>query len=176
MNDVAAASLPAGWSIVDLAFGLGVLLSMLVGVWRGLLKELMSLIGWVVAYVCAQAFGAQAGLTLPVGEPGGRLNVVAGMMVVFVGAWLGWALLTWAVRQMVAASGLGGTDRALGGAFGLMRGVLVALVVTTLVSMTPVRQWEPWQTSRTVPWLHAMLEGLRPWLPLEVSRHLPVAA
>jgi membrane protein required for colicin V production len=171
----AAAAAPA-WSIVDLALGVGLLLSMLVGVWRGLLKEMLSLMGWVVAYFAAQWWGPKAGAFVPVGEAGTRLNVLAGMMVVFVAVWLGWAVLTWAVREIVRASGLGGTDRLLGGVFGLMRGMLVALVVYTLVSMTPMRQWAPWTESRAIPWLQVVVEGLRPVLPDEVVKFLPAAA
>lgn len=162
-------------SIVDLAVLIGLLLSMLVGLWRGLVTELLSLMGWAVAYFMAQWWGPAAGLTLPVGEPGTKINAAAGMLVVFVATWLGWVLLSWALRQIVHASGLSGTDRVLGAVFGLMRGVLVALVVYTLASMTPMTQWEPWTSSRAVPWLHAVLEGLRPLLPGEVLEFLPAA-
>lgn len=162
-------------SIVDLALILGLLLSMLVGLWRGLVTELLSLIGWVVAYFMAQWFGPQAGLLLPIGEPGSRLNVVAGMMVVFLATWLGWALLSWAVRQIVKASGLGGADRLLGALFGLLRGVAVALVLYTLASMTPIVEWAPWQASRGVPWLQVALEAVQPLLPPEVVKFLPAA-
>lgn len=164
------------WSIVDLALGIGLLLSMLVGVWRGLLREVLSLMGWGVAYFSAQWWGPEAGGWVPVGEPGTRVNVLAGMMVVFVAVWLGWAVLSWAVREIVRASGLSGADRLLGAVFGLMRGMLVALVVFTLVSMTPMTQWAPWQASRAVPCLRVVLDALRPVLPDEVVELLPKAA
>jgi membrane protein required for colicin V production len=82
-------------------------------------------------------------------------------------------LLAWAVTQMVKASGLGGTDRLLGAVFGLLRGVVVALAVVTLVSMTPLAQWGPWQASRGVGLLQIFLEGLRPVLPEQVVKFLP---
>lgn len=164
-----------GASIVDLALLLGLLLSMLVGLWRGLVTELLSLIGWVVAYFMAQWFGPQVGATLPIDEPGSRVNVLAGMMVVFLATWLGWAVLSWAVRQIVKASGLGGADRLLGAMFGLLRGVLVALVLYTLACMTPIVEWAPWQASRGVPWLHEGLEVIQPLLPPEVVKFLPSA-
>lgn len=164
------------WTLVDLAMGLGVLLSMCVGAWRGLVTELLSLLGWGVAYFTAQWFGPQAGWSLPVGEPGSRVNALAGMAVVFVAAWLAWALLSWALREMIRASGLSGTDRLLGAGFGMIRGLLVALVVYTLVSMTPLTQWAPWQEARTVPWLQVLMKGLKPMLPDDVSQYLPEAA
>jgi membrane protein required for colicin V production len=161
------------WSMVDLALGLGLGLSTLVGLWRGLIKEVLSLLGWGVAYFAAQWWGPQAAVWVPVGSLGSRLNLLAGMMVVFVLAWLCWALVMWAVRELVSATGLGGTDRLLGAAFGLMRGLLVALVAYTLLSMTPITHWAPWQASKALPWLAVVLQGLRPVLPAEVIRHLP---
>lgn len=163
------------WSIVDLALAIGLGLSVIVGAWRGLVTEVLSLIGWVVAYFAAQWWGPRAGLSLPVGEPGSRLNALAGMMLVFVAAWIGWALISWALRQVVKASGLSGTDRLLGAGFGLMRGLLVALVLYTVIGMTPMTQWAPWQNARAVPWLAVALEAVRPMLPQDVVKYLPSA-
>lgn len=161
------------WSLIDLILMIGLGLSMIVGIWRGFLKEVMALMGWAVAYFMAQWFGPQGAAMVPVGEPGSKMNLVAGMVVVFVLTWLCWALLSWAVTQVVRESGLGGADRLLGGVFGLARGVLVALVIVTVASMTPLIGWEPWQTSRGVAWLQILLEGLRPVLPEQVIEYLP---
>lgn len=165
----------SAWSIVDMVLALGLALSVVVGAWRGLITEVLALLGWAVAYVAAQWWGPQAGASVPVGEAGSRINVLAGMMLVFVLAWIVWALVSWALRQIIKASGLSGTDRLLGAVFGLMRGVLVALVVFTVVSMTPLTQWEPWQSAKAVPWLDLVLTGLRPMLPQDVVKYLPSA-
>jgi membrane protein required for colicin V production len=110
---------------------------------------------------------------VPIGQPGTRLNVIAGMIVVFALVWLTWALISWAVIQVVRASALSGPDRLMGAVFGFVRGVVVALAVVTLVSMTPVAKWEPWKASRGVAWLQVLLKGLRPVLPEQVLQFLP---
>lgn len=165
---------PTTGSLVDWAFGLGVGLSVVVGVFRGLIKEMLSLIGWAVAYFSAQWWGVPVGALLPVGVPGSQINALAGMVVVFLAAWLAWAAVTWALREVVAATGLGGADRLLGGVFGLLRGLLLALVVYTLVGMTPLAQWGPWQSAKALPWLQTLLTGLRPVLPERILEFLPV--
>ena len=88
-------------------------------------------------------------------------------------AWLVWALLSWGVTQLTRESPLNGPDRVLGAGFGLARGVVVALLVATLVNMTPLAQWGPWQSSRGVAWLAVLLDGLRPVLPGQVVKFLP---
>lgn len=167
---------PATGSVVDLVLGLGVGASVLVGIWRGFVKEVLSLIGWGVSYFSAQWWGTQAGAWVPIGEPGTRLNALAGMVLVFLASWMAWAVLTWAMREMLAATGLGGTDRLLGAVFGLFRGLLVALVVYTMASMTPLTQWAPWQQSQALPWLNTVLVGLRPMLPARILPFLPTTS
>ena len=168
-NTVSASHL----ALIDILLMIGLGLSTVVGLWRGLIKEVMALMGWAVAYMMAQWFGPPAGSWVPVGASGSSVNAAAGMTLVFVASWLGWAVITWAVTQVVKESGLGGTDRLLGCVFGLMRGVLVALVIVTIVRATPLAQWEPWLASTGVSWLVILLEGLRPILPEQVVEFLP---
>lgn len=173
MDAVNPADVSNAWSFIDLALLIGLALSVIVGAWRGLVHEVMSLLGWGAAYVSAQWFGPAVAPHLPVGEPGGRLNLISGMLVAFVLAWLVWALLSWGVTQLTRESPLNGPDRVLGAGFGLARGVVVALLVATLVNMTPLAQWGPWQSSRGVAWLAVLLDGLRPVLPGQVVKFLP---
>lgn len=161
------------WTLIDLVLALGLGLSVIVGAWRGLLVEVLSLAGWGVCYLAAQWFGPQGSALLPVGEPGSRVNVLGGMLLVFVLAWLCWALLSWALGKVIRATVLSGPDRLFGAGFGLVRGVVVALVVATLVNMTPLARWQPWQTSRGVAVLSVIWQGLRPVLPEQVVQFLP---
>ena len=118
---------------------LGVLLlSAGVGLWRGLVFELMSLFGWLVAYVVAQAYSPEVGAHIPLGTPGSAMHQAAAFFFTFVGALVCWVLLAKLVRMAIQATPLTVIDRLLGAGFGLLRGLLVLLVVATLVTFTPV--------------------------------------
>ena len=159
-------------SWIDWAFIVLVTLSVIVGLVRGLVYEVMALLGWVVAYVAAHAFGLQVAPALPVGASGSALNAVSGFVAVFIATLIVWSLLSWALRKLVQASPLNPLDRMLGAVFGLLRGVLVALVVATAVNLTPLAASPGWQASRSAAGLDRVLDGLRPLLPPEVARHL----
>jgi membrane protein required for colicin V production len=159
-------------SWVDWVFLAVVALSVVVGLVRGLLYEVMSLLGWVVAYIAAHALGATLAPSLPIGAPGSGLNAAAAFAAVFIGTLILWSLLSWLIKRLVQASPLNALDRALGAVFGLLRGVLVLLVVATAVSLTPWAASRPWQDSRAAAGLGVMLSGLKPLLPDEVARHL----
>jgi membrane protein required for colicin V production len=160
-----------GW--VDLALLALLLVSVVIGLWRGLLFEVMSLAGWIAAYICAQALGAQLAPHLPFGAPGSAPQVAAAFVIVFVLALIVWSLLSSLLRRLIQASPLSGLDRLLGAAFGLLRGVLIALVIVTVVQLMPLAKAPAWQASHGVVGLQTILAGLRPWLPAEVARHLP---
>lgn len=161
------------WTWLDIALLLGLLASVVLGAWRGLVTELLALMGWVVAWLAARFLGAEVARHVPLGQPGDQLNLLSGMVLAFVGAWVAWALLSWGISKLIQASGLGGSDRLLGAVFGLLRGLLTAFAVYVLVSMTPVAQADSWRASRGVAWLGTVLQGLRPILPPEVVQFLP---
>jgi len=160
-----------GW--VDWALAAALALSVVVGLWRGLVFEVLSLLGWVVAYVAAQALASTAAPLLPIGAPGGGLNQAAAFALVFVVALLAWALASRLLRLVIHATPLQVVDRMLGGAFGLLRGAVLLLAVATVVAMTPAARSPAWQHSQGAAWLAAALHGLKPVLPESLAQHLP---
>jgi membrane protein required for colicin V production len=153
---------------------LGILaLSVLIGLWRGLVFEVLSLLGWVVAYFAAQWFAPQMSAHLPVGAPGGAINHAAGFAVTFILVLVLWALAARLIKMLITASPLSALDRMLGAVFGLLRGLVLLLAIATVVWMTPAARSPAWSESRGAAWLHAMLQGLKPVLPVEVAQHLP---
>jgi membrane protein required for colicin V production len=160
-----------GW--VD-AVLLGLLgLSALVGLLRGFIFELLSLLGWIVAYFAAQWFTPLLAAHIPVGQPGSGLNHGATFACAFVAALIIWGLLARLVRMLIRATPLSLPDRVLGAGFGLARGLVVLLAVATVVGLTPLAKSVAWQRSQGATWLQAGLRGLKPVLPVEVSQHLP---
>jgi len=159
-----------GW--VDWALLAVLLASVVVGLVRGLVFEVLSLLGWVAAFVAAQAWSAQVALHVPVGAPGSALNHGAAFAIVFVLALIGWMLAAKLIRLIVHATPLTLIDRTLGGVFGFVRALVLLLAVAMVVSFTPAVRAAPWQASHGAAWLGVLLSGLKPVLPPAVTRHL----
>jgi membrane protein required for colicin V production len=119
--------------------------SLLVGAWRGLVFEVLSVLSWIAAFVLAQWLAPQAAEWLPMGTAAEPVRYAAGFAVVFIAAVFAGALLAVLTKKMIEAVGLRPVDRALGAAFGLVRGVVLALAAAVVVSMTPLKG-EPWWT------------------------------
>ncbi len=150
---------------------LGVLaLSVVVGLWRGLVFELISLAGWILAWLVA-LHGAEAiGGLLGAGAPGSALRSGVGFVVGFVGTLIVCALLARLAKSLVNATPLSVLDRMLGAGFGLLRGVLLLLALVTVVNWTPMAQAAWWRASEAVTWLARLERGLQPWLPPDLLR------
>ena len=162
--------LALGW--VDWALLAVLVLSAVVGLWRGLLFEVLSLVGWVAAYIAAQAFSSTVAPLLPVGAPSGPVNQGAAFAVVFVLSLVVWTLLSRLLRLIVHATPLQLIDRVLGGGFGVLRGVVLLMAVATVVSLTPAARSPHWQASQGAGLLAGLLQALKPMLPDTVSQHL----
>jgi membrane protein required for colicin V production len=161
-----------GW--VDIVFGGVLVLSIVAGLVRGLVFEVLSLVGWLVAYVAAQWLSPEVAPHLPVGRPGSALNLAAAFACTFVGALIVWGLLARLIRLLVRATPLSLFDRVLGAGFGLMRGMMVVLVITTFVMLSSFGQSRPWRESQGARWANVALRGIKPMLPAQIAEHLPV--
>lgn len=139
--------------------------SMLVGVVRGFVFEVLSLAGWLVAWFGGQWLAPQLAPWLPIGAAGSALNHAAAFVLAFVGVLLAWALLAKLVRLLIHATPLSLADRALGAGFGLARGALLLLAVATVVALTPMAGSSSWRASSGARWLDTALHGLKPLLP-----------
>ncbi len=158
---------------LDVLLGLTVLISMGIGIMRGLLFEMLSALGWVVAYFAAQWLAPHLVPYLPSAVTGAGLRHGIAFGVTFVAVLLGWSLMSRALRMLVRGSPMSGTDRMLGAGFGLARGVVLLLALATVIRLTPLVEAPAWRQSTAVAWLEAALRGLRPVLPSDISRHLP---
>lgn len=162
-----------GW--IDLALLAALVLSVLLGLWRGFVLEAMALAGWVVAYFAAQWLAPQWAPHLPVGERGSHLNFAAAYLLAFLIVLISWGLVSRGVRVLINATPLRALDRVLGAAFGAVRGVVLLLVLAVVVAMTPAAQSPEWHASQGAHWLAMALQQIKPMLPEAISRHLPPA-
>ena len=152
---------------------LGVLVfSAMVGLWRGLMFELLSLLGWIAAFFLAQWLAPTVGVHLPLKGLSDSVRYASSFALTFILAVMLAGLLAALVRKLVSVVGLRPVDRVLGAAFGGLRGIVILLAVAVVVDLTPLKRTEAWQQSAGAPVLALALAGLKPVLPETVGRFL----
>jgi membrane protein required for colicin V production len=152
----------------------GLLASVLLGLWRGLVYEVLSVLNWIAAFVLAQWLAARVAQWLPMAGSGESFRYAAGFTAVFIAALFLGGLLAWLGQKLVAAVGLRPVDRALGGLFGLVRGVVAVLALALVVHLTGLKDGLWWSRSVSAGVATAALRGLKPAVPERFGAYFPV--
>lgn len=146
--------------------------SVLLGLWRGVVSEILALAAWIVAFVIARAEAPQVATWLAgqIAEPGMRL--AAAYVLVFAGVLIVFAIARMLISLMLKAVGLGLLDRLLGAGFGVLRGILVVFVVVLVAGMTPLPKADWWRNATLAPPLETAVIAAKPWLPPDVAKRI----
>lgn len=147
--------------------------SMLFGLMRGLVFEVISLIGWVAAFIAAQWLASGVAGWLPFGDPQGAWRYPLAFVLVFVAVVFGVGLVAALTRKLITVVGLRPVDRILGAAFGAARGMVALLVFAVVVHLLVLSDSAWWHESRSAIVLDAALQGLKPSLPEKLASYLP---
>jgi len=147
--------------------------SFLLGAWRGLVYEVLSVISWIAAFVLAQWFAPQVAARLPMGGTAEALRYASGFLLIFMGVVFAGGLLAWITRKLVQAVGLRPIDRTLGALFGLLRGAVLLLAAAVVINMTPLQRGGWWTDSKGADASTSALKALKPVLPEQFRQYLP---
>ena len=146
--------------------------SIVISMLRGLMKEILSLVSWIVAFVVANMFGADLAPLLPSAIPGVALRLIAAFLILFIGVRLLMGLLMMAVDAAINAAGLTLADRGLGGLFGLARGIVIVLAGVMLAGMTDLPKQDFWKHALLSPMAETGARTVQPFLPADIARHV----
>lgn len=137
----------ADWTIVVI-----VAISSLISIKRGFVKEALSLAVWALAFFVSVAFHEKMAVLLQGAIESVSLRYLAAFASLFVASFVVGAMVKHLLAELVKMTGLSGTDRLFGMAFGLARGVIVVMAILILLPMAfPVQQDVWWQQSLLIP-------------------------
>jgi membrane protein required for colicin V production len=146
--------------------------SLLFGLWRGVIGEVVALLAWVAGIFAAVEFGQEIGQKFLTGVADPAVRALGGCVLVFLGVLLAMSLVRLAVRSMVKALGLTVSDRLLGMLFGLARGILVMMLLVGLGGMTAAPKQVWWRQAVLAPPLETAVLIARQWLPDDLAKRI----
>lgn len=136
----------ADWTIIAI-----IAVSSLMSLKRGFVKEAISLLTWVSAFVLARLFSPSLSVLLDAYIATLSLRLLTAFAILFVITLIAGALVGALFSALVDATGLTSSDRVLGMGFGAVRGGLVVVVIVALLGMTPAVQDYWWSESQLIP-------------------------
>ena len=149
-----------------------VILSALLGWWRGLVYEVLALIGWVAAYAVARLFVAKAAPYIPAALGAEAVRTAAAFAALFIGALIIGGIVAWLLSKLVKWVGLGWLDGLLGALFGVLRGALVVLALVLLAGLTGLPKEPSWRIAALSKPLENVALAAKGWLPESVAQRV----
>ena len=150
-----------------------VLISVAVSIWRGLVREVVSLLSWLAAIWAAFHYTvpfADNILASVITHPSARYATA--LLVIFIGTVLVLELIGVLVAKLMHAAGLAFVDRLLGAVFGAARGILLVWILVMVAGLTSLPREPWWQDSILAAPLQTSVLAARPLLPLEIAKRL----
>ncbi len=162
----------AAFTWPDLVIIAIILISAIVSLFRGFIREALSLAVWILAFVFAFILSDDLAVYIPAAIETASLRQALAFGGIFLLVLIVGSLVNFLVAKLVDQTGLGATDRIIGMVFGLLRGALVVLLVVLLAALTPIPQDEWWQSSRLIGYFEQLAEQTRELLPEDIERHI----
>lgn len=157
---------------LDYAILAGFVVSIAWGAWRGLVREVISVAAWVLAFLGANYFGSPLAGVMPESIPTPELRVLIAFVAVFIVILAVCTLLGQFLRKLVKVAGLGELDHVLGGMFGVARALVILLAFAIVAGLTAFPRQSAWRDSVSGPPMGRAALALRPWLPQALGQRL----
>lgn len=159
-------------TVFDYAVLLILVVSIIISLIRGLVREVLSLASWIGAFFVAKFASPVVSDWMPgaVSHPGVRLALA--FVLVMIATVLLFSLVSLQLAKLVKLAGLTGTDRMLGAFFGFARGLVIAVFAVLIVGLTPLPQEQYWRDAMFRPPLETAASWMRPLLPEQVHQRI----
>ncbi|MFY9180267.1 MAG: CvpA family protein [Venatoribacter sp.] len=152
-------------AVIDLII-LGVLaVSTLISLWRGFIREALSLVIWVAAFLVARMFSGNLAILLGGLVETNSLRWLLSFAILFLGTVVVGTMLNFLISKFIHATGLAGLDRTLGMVFGFVRGLVILVAVVYGLKFTVAVQDDWWQQSIFIPFLSTLADWAQKTLP-----------
>lgn len=142
-----------------------IVLSALLGWWRGFMYELFSLIGWLAAYIVARTFSEQALPYIPEAVGAENIRSAAAFAALFIMTLIVSALFAWFLARLAKFAGLAGMDGKFGAIFGTLRGMLVVIALVWLGGLTNLPQKSFWRDAWSSNYLQEAALFVKDYVP-----------
>ncbi|MCB1749613.1 MAG: CvpA family protein [Gammaproteobacteria bacterium] len=153
----------------DIAILAVILVSILVSVLRGFVKEMLSLLAWVAAFWMAIHFSSTASALLEPYVAVATARLVIAFVAVLVATLIGVGVVNFVIGKLIESTGLSGTDRLLGAVFGFARGAAIVGIAVLLAGLTPLPTQPWWQEAQTIPPFETAALYALNWLPPDLA-------
>lgn len=149
---------------IDYCIIIIIILSILFGCFRGFIRELLALIGWILAFYTANYFTDAFYQIIPF-DLDDTIKYIAGYFIIFIVVLVSSSIIIKIINKLIKKVGLSLSNFILGGFFGFARGLLITFVMILLLEKTSFSINPAWAGSTYIPLIKESIENTLPYLP-----------
>lgn len=143
-------------------------ISILIGVYRGFVKEVLSVTSWVLAAVIAFKFGEQASVYVKPYIKQAPLDLAVAYVAVFLLTLIAFSVISHIISQIFSSSGMTGFDRSLGSIFGALRAAIVVAILIMVGRFMALDNQQWWLDSGFLDYFEPLVEWLKTFMPADI--------
>lgn len=144
----------------------------LLGLFRGAVDEIFSLLGWVIAFIVANMFAKDIADMLSSLITKHEIRVIVAYLILFASTLIIVSLLKLVLSEFMRAIGLGPVDKFFGAAVGFVKGTIIALIIVIVCGMTSLPRDKVWKDSMSAKWFETLAVAAKPWLPHDLAKKI----
>ena len=148
-----------------------IVISFVISLMRGFVKEALSLAGWLVALWVSMTFSSGMAELFGSSIKDPTLRLLAAFVSLFILSLIVGTIINFFATQLVQRTGMTGVDRTIGGVFGLLRGVLLVTIIVMLLGLTTLPKESWWDESFFMFRFEAIATWLKDLLPNDIARY-----
>lgn len=147
-------------------------ISLIIGLFRGLIREAFALVTWGIASWVGLSFSRPFAVLLEgfIDDPAAR--IAASFITLFLLTLILGAIINKLLAVLISKTGLTGTDRLAGLLFGISRGVILIVILVMLAGLTPLPESSWWKKSQLLPHFQSLAVWLKLHMPDSMASYL----
>jgi len=153
---------------IDLVIIVFFAISILIGVYRGFVKETLSVASWALAAFVAFQFGEQASQYIKPYIKQEPLDLAIAYVAVFLVALIAFSIVSHIVSQIFDSSGMKGIDRSIGSLFGAVRAAVIVVVLILVGRFMAMDNQQWWTDSGLIPYFEPLVVWFKSFLPVDI--------
>lgn len=149
-----------------------VVLSSVIGLLRGLVREVFALTIWGVAIGVGLHYSRDFSVLLNDSMTYPSARIATAFLALFVITLMLGSLISFILGHLVEKTGLSGTDRLLGMVFGVLRGAVLVSLMVMLAGLTPLPEDSWWKQSLLIPPFQSLALWLKAHIPSDLMGYI----
>jgi len=152
---------------LDIVIAAVFVVSILIGIMRGFVKEFLSIVSWIMAIWLAITFCVQGGefIAQYIDIPNQKFRTWAGFSAIFIITLFVFAVISFVLAKLFANGAVKGTDRMLGIGFGALRAAAIIVAVVLVGRGLALENNEWWTGSKFLPYFEPTAAYVETILP-----------